>query len=96
MAISTYKYCTELEKRVRNNGKLPIITQTNRNSLPFLDTPLSQPSRNNVTPLIQLPVSQASLLAAGDDCRSITVRGDNFCEVLRDCVREKRWLGEVR
>jgi hypothetical protein len=34
-------------------------------------------------------------LAARDDCRSVAMRGDGFCEVLRDRMGEKRWLSET-
>jgi len=95
VALRTYKYSTKLEKGVRNNSKLPGVPQTNRNSLSLFNTLLSQPRRNNIAPLIQLPVTQSCLLAARDDCRSVAMRGDGFCEVLRDRMGEKRWLSET-
>jgi hypothetical protein len=90
--ITTYQYSPQFKQRISNHRKLPRIPQTNRNPLPLSHTPISQPPRNSITPLIQLPITQSLLLSPRNNRRAISMFVDYLREVLGDGKGEEWWL----
>ena len=91
----THQHRPRLPARITSNPTLPPIPQHDRNPIPLAHPSLSYRMRQRRTPLIQLSICKACVLAAGDEGRSVAVRGYYAGEVLGEGLGEEGGLGRV-